>query len=260
MSDAPEIPEVPERDAARITPYQLIFGAPVFDDAQFEGVREQVDRHGAASPGELLLLPAAGDLLRKLAPGEGGQEMIAQVGALLFSAFRFWLHGRTVYRLPESLLRHMLSGSAPATPAVPPLPAGYVQLPRNVMWARVAEDAAPEPVDGFFWSVPEPGAPGRLDLLFAMGVRPGRPGVSLFDVSLETVQQLDAWKSVSARPDGEDFANVLPGGELQDYRSIVTGAEALKLAALCVACIADPAVQWTAAAEAGQNVYGIADG
>lgn len=258
MSDLPEVPEVPERDAARITPYQLIFGAPVFDETQFEAVREQVDRHGAASPGELLLLPAAGELLRMLAPGEGGQEMVAQVGALLFSAFRFWLHGRNVYRVPESVLRTLLSGPAPTTRAVPALPAGYVQLPRNVMWARVAEDAAPEPVDGFFWSAPESG--GRLDLLFALGVRPGRPGISLFDVSLETVQQLDAWKGVSVRPEGEDFANVLPGGELQDYRAITTGAEALKLAALCVACIADPDVQWTATREGSQNVHGIDDG
>lgn len=255
-----EARDVPRRDDPRATPYELIFGAPVFDESQFEAVREQVDVHGAASAGELLLLPAAGELLRALVPGEGGQETIAHVGALLFSAFRFWRHGLHVYRMPEWMVRELLTGSAPAASAAPPGPAGYVQLPRNVIWASIAEGVAPEPVDGFFWSAPDPAGAERLDLLFALGVRPGRPGISLFDVSLETVQQLDAWKSVRVRPEGEDFANVLPGGELQDYHSIVTGAEALKLAALCIARIADRSVQWTSAREGSQNVHGIDDG
>ena len=250
-----------ESAETRITPYQLIFGPDVFDESRFEAVREEADAHGAGSAAQLFMLPAAGELKRELTPPDGGRDVAAQVGALLFSAFQYWRHGRRVYRMSESLVRVLVGRPAPPAEPVPPADAGYVQLPRSIMWARVAEDAAAEPVDGFFWSAPgtSAGAATRLDLLFALGIRAGRPGLSLFDVSLDVASQLTEWATVSARPDGEDFANVLPGGELQNYLAITTGAEALKLAALCFAAIADPANAWTPVEEPGAVVY-AADG
>lgn len=242
----------------RITPYRLIFGTEVFDESRFEGVREEADTHGAVSSAQLFMLPAAGDLLRDLTPPEGGREIVAQVSALLFSAFRYWRHGRRTYRFTESELRDVVALPEPRAEPRPPANAGYVQLPRNLVWARVAEEGAAEPVDGFFWSAPaveETGAAERLDLLFALGVRAGRPGLSLFDVSLDAPAQLADWATVSARPDGEDFENVLPGGELQGYLAITTGAEALKLAALCFARTVDPGVTWATVEEAGDTVY-----
>jgi hypothetical protein len=253
-------------DTPRVTPYQLIFGAAVFDATRFEAVREQADAHGAVAPDELFMLPAAGELLDDLTPPEGGKDIIAQVSALLFHAYRHWRHGLHVYRLSATTLRRLIAGDAtPALDAPPPAQAGYLQLPRNLVWASVADDAPPEPVDGFFWSAPTPeakdaGAGGRLDLLFTLGVRPGRPGLSLFDVSLDSAAQLAEWATVSARPDGEDFANVLPGGELQGYHALTTSAEALKLAALCLAHTADPTLHWSDDAAADETVHVPPDG
>lgn len=246
-------------DTPRVSPYQLIFGPAVFDAERFERVREQADAHNAVTQDELFMLPAAGELLHELAPPEGGKDTVAQVRALLFSAYQYWRHGRRTYSVTQPLLEEVIApGAALAAPPEPPSEAGYVQLPRNIVWARVSEEAPPEPVDGFFWSAPAAGDGGsveRLDLLFALGLRPGRPGLSLFDVSLDAAAQLTDWANVDVRPDGEDFANVLPGGELQGYRAVTTGAEALKLAARCFARIGDPALTWSDEDVAGDTVH-----
>jgi hypothetical protein len=231
----------PADAASRVTPYELVFGAPAFDETRFDVLRAQVESYGATRASELLLLPAAGELLHELLPGgeaEGThRELVAQTGALLFHAFRSWLHGRAVYGIPEALLRPALQRER----AVgewrfrTPLPAGYVQLPHHLLWARVSDGAVPEPVDGFFWSAPaaEEAAAERLDLLLVLGVRRGRPGVSLVDLTVEGEPDLRHWADADARPDGTDFGNVLPGGELQGYHAVTTLAEALKLASLC---------------------------
>jgi hypothetical protein len=229
--------DVPRRDVSRVTPWELVFGAAVFDVARFERVREQAQQESAVSMAELFMLPAAGELLHEMVPAEGGQDAVAQVRALLFAAYTFWLRGSHVYRIPEAMLRQLLSDAPPPASRLP-ASAGYAQLPRNVIWARIAEEGAPEPVDGFFWSSPDDSSDRGLDLLFALGIRPGRPGLSLFDVRVEPPARLQQWSDVAARPDGVDFANVLPGGELQAYHALTTRAEALKLAARCMSALA----------------------
>jgi hypothetical protein len=237
----------PESEAGRAgpdrpTPYDLIFATPGFDESRFEDVREEAELRGAASAAELLLLPAAGALLRELQPeadGPGdGRERLAGAGALLFHAYRYWRHGRCVHTLSDRAVRALLGRTEPAGPWTfrAPCPAGYIQLPRNLLWARVEADAAPEPVDGFFWSWPgsdEGARTPRLDLLFCLGVRRGRPGVSLADIALDAAADAGQWADVEARPGGTDFENVLPGGELQGYHAMTTQAEALKLAVRC---------------------------
>jgi hypothetical protein len=222
----------------RPTPWDVVFGGDVFDEARFVELRDQAAAHGATSPTELFMLPAAGALLRDLLPTDTDAEhraVVAQTSALMFHAFRFWLHGRTVVRLDDDALRPLLDRTenigdwAVRTPA----PAGYVQLPRNVLWARVSDESPAEPADGFFWSHPaqDEGVRGeRLDLLLCLGVRRDRPGLSLVEVAIEAGGALQHWADVEARPAGIDFDNVLPGGELQDYRGLLTQAEVLKLA------------------------------
>jgi hypothetical protein len=219
-----------------------VFGGDAFDAARFETLREQADAHGAADPTALLMLSAAGTLLRELLPeaeeSTSHRDVVSQTAALLFHGFRFWLHGGATFSLGETSLRALLSSTDPVgewqlrTPA----PAGYLQLPRNLLWARVAEDGPAEPLDGFFWSMPtedEMQRGERLDLLLCLGVRAGRPGLSLVDVSVESAEPLQHWGDAQARPDGDDFANILPGGELQRYHGLMMQAEVLKLAARC---------------------------
>jgi hypothetical protein len=226
----------------RPTPYDIIFAGPGFDEARFDLIGEQVQAQSARTATELFMLPAAGMLLRDLLPEDTDEashrDLVQQVTALLFHAFRYWLHGRRTWEFTEPAARALLDDAGPTDdePVRPPAPAGYVQLPRNLLWARVAAEAAPEPVDGFFWSAPaadEGAGSSRLDLLLALGVRRGRPGISVVDVSVEGADALQQWADVDARPGGTDFENVLPGGELQGYHALSTRTEVLKLAARC---------------------------
>jgi hypothetical protein len=258
----------------RLTPFDLVFGDGPLDATRFERVREQ-DRAGAATIPELLMLPSAGELLHELMPAdttaEPGssvpqpphREIIAQVGALLFQAYRFWREGRQVFRFGRASLERVIAPAdepaAAAWAVRAPAAAGYVQFPRNLLWARVSADAAAEPVDGFFWSVPDASAPARLDLLFALGVRPGRPGLSLVEVAVENGAALHEWLHTQVRADGVDFDNILPGGELQGYAGLTTHAEALKLAVLCFRAI-DAAGAREAVAENGSSVVLLDDG
>jgi hypothetical protein len=236
---------------ARPAPYDIIFAAPGFDPAWFERLREEARAHPARAPDELFLLPASAVLLRELLPaaeagaadeaGAAGttgithRELVEEARALLFHAFRFWLYGRRTWSLEEAALRGLLVRTAPVGEwsGRPPHPAGYVRFPRNLVWARVADAAPAEPVDGFFWSRPEEDGPPRLDLLFALGVRPKRPGISVVRVAVEALDALQQWADVEARPGGTDFGNMLPGGELQGYHGLLTRTEALKLAVRC---------------------------
>jgi hypothetical protein len=99
-------------------------------------------------------------------------------------------------------------------------------LPRNRVWSRITEDAHAEALDGFFFA-------GDW-VLYVLGLMPGRPGFSIMEVNTggdeaETISIAE----LKAREDGDDFANVLPGGELQGHFAITNIAEALKLAARC---------------------------
>ena len=67
--------------------------------------------------------------------------------------------------------------------------------------------------------------------LAVLGIRPDRPGFSVAAVDAETPPEEGDWSRVQARAEGEDFANLLPGGELSDLHTLLNGAEVLKLLA-----------------------------
>ncbi len=67
-------------------------------------------------------------------------------------------------------------------------------------------------------------------MLLALGVRAGRPGLSVIPASVAFARPAD-WLHEAARTEGADFANVLPGGELRGLHAVVSAAEVLKLAA-----------------------------
>lgn len=245
---------------ARLTPYELVFGAAVFEETLFPGIREEVGERGsdATDPEQFVFLTSVGKLLRAIAgdaeplggAGEGeeaagqgaevgraGDTAIREHGYLLFHAYNFWTQGRHLFFLEPDALAAVLDETvdAEAGGLQAPHAAGYLQLPLHRVWARVAEVGQPEAVDGVFWAMSggEEDSPARLDLLLVLGMRADRAGFSVVPVgaALEEQGRPGDWAG-QARPGGNDFANTLPGGELDDLVSIETPAEALKLMAL----------------------------
>ena len=230
----------PPRQAPR-TPYEMVFVTggfePRLDDIRTEAVARGSD---TGDPEQLMMLGEAGRLIRELVPEDADPASVLDVGRLIFHAFHFRAAGLSTYLLEPSALRPLLA-EAPAdpagtqgTPASPPAAAGYLQLPRNALWARLAEDANWEAVDGVFWTTAFSSGDGSatpVHALAVLGIRPDRPGFSVVAVDAETPPEEGDWSRVQARAEGEDFANLLPGGELSDLHTLLNGAEVLKLLA-----------------------------
>lgn len=228
--------------AARLTPYEWVFGAAGFETEAFPAIQEEAEARGAdpSTPERFMMLGTVGDLLRELMPEpeSGGEaaEQLQRYGLLLYHGYHFWRFGRRLLTVETPLLRRLLDSGerVGAWELIPPHPAGYLQLPRHLVWSRVTESATPEPVDGLFWTMigaddPELPPYPRLDLLLVLGLRPDRPGFSVVDVGVElTGEPSGHWADADARPGGRDFENVLPGGELRELYAIITPTEALK--------------------------------
>ena len=233
--------------SGRETPYDIVFaGSDIDFDARFDEVRAEAVSRGMEidDPDRFVMLGAVGALLRDMilaeeaadAAGEVWQALpadaIAQVGSLLYQAYRFREAGRRVFAIDEATARALVA-STPAEPARPAaagrVTAAYVQLPRNLFWARADADSPAEPLDGFFF------ARGfRFDLLLALGVRPRRPGFTAIPLTadIDSRSALDRWADAEARDAGDDFANILPGGDIDRLHGLTSAAEALRLAAL----------------------------
>lgn len=178
-------------------------------------------------PDGFLMLPETGDLVRELG-AEGSIEAFTQLGLLAFHAFRFAGTGEQRVTLAEATVRALLEGPPLGRWSLrAPAEAGYVQLPRHLLWTRDASGAG-SPVDGFFWSLPAtPGA--RLELLLVEGLLAGSESFSVFEVSAAPPAE-GHWGDVQARATGPDFANLLPGGELRQLHGLSNAGELLKLA------------------------------
>src|SRR5690606_40449472 len=227
--------------AARLTPCEWGFGEAGFEDEALSALQEEVEARGVdpSSPERFLLLGTVGNLLRDLmpdgAPGGQASEQLRRYGLLLYHGYHFWRVGRRLVTVETPLLRRLVDREerVGGWELIPPHPAGYLQLPRHLVWSRVAESATPEPVDGLFWTMvgaddPELPPYPRLDLLLVLGLRPDRPGFSVVDVGVELGEPSGHWADAEARPGGGDFENILPGGELSGLYAWITPAEVLK--------------------------------
>ncbi|HUG41807.1 MAG TPA: hypothetical protein VMM12_15060 [Longimicrobiales bacterium] len=234
-----------------MTPYALAFGRDQLDDRLFPPIAEEAAARDLPldDPDRFLFLGSVGRLLRAVAgdPGDGdregaprarepradmGEEM-RQHGRLLYHAFHHWRGGRVTRSVDEATLRGLLDGPPPVGDwrLTAPAPAGYLQLPRNLVWAAPAASMRPEPADGLFWMLLREGTPA-LHVLLALGVREDRPGFSVIPVT-GVPDDVPHWADVDARPGGKDFETTLPGGEMDHLYSLETPAEILKLASLC---------------------------
>lgn len=226
--------------AAAISPYDLVFAGAIFEEDRFPAIRAEAEARGVdtAVPERFLLLGSVGLLLQELLPEGAGREEFGRHGQLLYQAYNYWYQGKRSYQLTEAEARGLVTrvSAAEHWQLTPPAPAGYLELPRHIFWARIEEGATPEPVSGFFWTVAGPADPAdpprRLELLLVLGLFPGRPGFST--IALETgCDRTDLVPLGGARPEGEDFANILPGGELQEWYGLITELEVLKLVSRC---------------------------
>jgi hypothetical protein len=226
--------------AASLTPYELVFGASVFEAEHFPAIAAELEARGTAAsdPVAFVMLAAVGQMLRALRPpedteGTSARDAVLHYGALAFQAWHFRAEGKRLFTLDSALLDllvvHDTVGPWPFTPLAR---AGYVQFPRNRVWTRLEEASAAEPVDGFFWTVMPAAntAVSRLDVVLCTGLRPGRPGLGAIEVAaLLPADPPGHWGDVQARETGKDFENVLPGGELGGLYALTNAAEVLKL-------------------------------
>lgn len=224
------------------TAYDLVFSEGTYEQTDFPAIQAEAEHSGTftADPQQFFHLPAVAPLIRE-AVESSDHSAVEEFGPLLFQAYHFWRYGKEVFAFDEALLRELLAETMVVGEweLVPPRPAGYLQLPRNLIWARIAEDAPAEAIDGVFWTMVGAGDPAvppfpRLDLLVVLGLMPGRPGFSIAQVEGITADDLPAhWADARARDDAADFSNILPGGELNNYLGLETGGEVLKLVSRC---------------------------
>lgn len=233
--------------AARRTPYEVVFAEPVFEGEHFPAIAEEMEARGSSAeePGGFVMLAAVGTLLRALRPpaaeDSATPDAVLRYGALAFHAFRFHAAGRPLFTVSDETLDELIRfGPLGDWPFEAPAGAGYVQLPRHRVWVGAEEGGAPEAVDGFFWTcAPSDGSAGRLDLLLCTGLRPGRPGIGAIDVAASLPADPPGhWGDVDARGTGPDFANVLPGGDIENLYALTNAAEALKLVSRIFWCAA----------------------
>lgn len=234
---------------ARMTPYELVFGPEDMDQRIFPPIVDEADARAVPldDPERFLNLTRVGGLLREIA-GDAGEdqdedagEAMRQHGRLLYHAFQFWRHGRSLLVLEPEAARS-LADDPPAiveAPLTVPSPAGYLQLPRNLFWAAPAPGQRPEPADGFFWMLHrEADDAPVLRLLLALGLRADRPGLSVVPADGDPRDEAE-WAAASPREGGARFQSTMPGGELDRLYSLETTAEVLDLASRCFRLISD---------------------
>ncbi|HEX8904089.1 MAG TPA: hypothetical protein VF771_04565 [Longimicrobiaceae bacterium] len=240
-ADAKPAPE-PRREAGPfLTPYEMAFGEPGFENRIFPRIQAEADEHGEdpLARERFGFLTLAGDAARDMTPADAPPEMLEEYRALLYHAFNFWRFGRRTYVLETAVARYLVE-AAPALESWTlafPVPSVYVQLPPKLFWASISTDVPPEPVDGFFACLcdgrdPLGGTYQDLHVLMVLGLRRGRAGFSVIPFDTEAGPGIPAtWAEAPGREGARDFENILPGGEIAGLYSILTTTEALKLLA-----------------------------
>jgi hypothetical protein len=228
------------RDAwARMTPYEVGIPGREFADRNFSAISEEAEARGvdASDPGAFILLGQVGRVLKELQGDESPEspppgEALHLFGDFLFHAYHFHRAGEILLLAETELVRSLVErdGGKGEWDGRPPAEAGYLQLPRHLVWSHPDPEGPPEDLDGIFWTT---SSGDTLSLLAAMGVRVGRPGLSVVPLPPVPLSDALAWPAARVRDEGagEDFETTLPGGELDRLYSVVTAGEILKLVA-----------------------------
>ena len=204
-------------------------------DALFPAIDSEIAARGTddADRDAFLLLGHVGGALREMLPPDAGADALEQASELLWHAWRFARTGSRLYVMSDAATARLMAPESPRDPwrfAAPP--ACYVQLPYQRAWARVSEQAAYEPFDGWFAAARTlPSGTHEIRVLAVLGLRDDRPGISLL-AHHATLDERDIGEHLAHpwRESGEPYANVIPGGERMGYRTLATRSELEALA------------------------------
>jgi hypothetical protein len=210
-------------------PYDMVFAMPELEGTAFPAIQKEAEERGVdlQDHERVLLLEGMGELMRSLLPPDAASPAFAQFAPIVTHAFHYWLEGKQTFAVEEAALRSMIDGTGLIGEWVlaAPARAGYVSLPRNLIFSRIDESAQAEAVDGFFFILNE----ARLDVLLILGLVPNRAGFSVINIAgMLSDATAGHFGDVQAREDGTDFENVLPGGSGRLY-ALTNAMEALKL-------------------------------
>jgi hypothetical protein len=213
----------------RAHPYDMVFALPELEGTAFPAIRKEAEERGVDlhDHERMLLLEGMGELMRSLLPADAAAPAFAQFAPIVTHAFHYWLEGKQTFAIGEATFRSMIDGTGALGDwqMAAPARAGYVALPRNLIFSRIDESAQAESVDGFFFILGKE----RVDVLLVLGLVPNRAGFSIISIA---GMLRDApgghFGDVQARDEGVDFENVLPGGGGRLY-ALTNTMEALKL-------------------------------
>jgi hypothetical protein len=213
---------------SRITPFELAFGSLTdeLDRLRTEALEQDKDPSDQLT---FVQLPAVQSLLNRIAPPsvvEGDAGAVAEYLNLLYVGYRFWNAGGRVIGTGRAEIEAVLDHTPPQGP--PPIPHGtcYLQLPEQLFWAQVADEAPHEPIDGFF-AVQAPHEDG-VTLLAVLGLRTERDGFSQICLSVTSEDLVAAHEETRE----DRFAPVMDGGTLSGFHSITSAAELILLSQL----------------------------
>lgn len=169
--------------------------------------------------------PAVRGLMDQLLGADGDGAAESPLGTLSFFAFHALRAGDIRLADVASVRKAAGVPTGDRLDVSWPRGAGYVQLPRNLVWMTPEPEARPDPVDGFFWFRPDD---SEVSLLLVSGLIPGRPDMNVTLVQDAPLEDTRVWEVESMRDSGADFESTIPGGD-QLY-SLANLGEALKLA------------------------------
>lgn len=213
---------------ARVTPFELAFPTREQAEALSAAVAEEASGRGAdpGDPHAFVTMGAVGAFVSEIEGPDAPSGAIHRYGALAFHGVHLTRAMCPVFVLSTHVARYLVGGS-PGELADPPTSAGYLQLPQHLFWADGAR-YAPESVDGIFWTASQR---GLLHAMLATGMRPDRPGLGVVPLPEAPLAEATTWLRADVRGDGSDFANSMPGADLDGLYAFETAGEALKLLA-----------------------------
>ena len=214
-----------------MTPYEIGIPGRAFAERTFRDIRAEAESRGSDlnDPGAFILLGEVGRAIREI-QGERGGDALHRFGAFLFQAFHFHAAGEALFLLDETVARKLVESSFESNRWRGEMPeeAGYLQLPEYLFWCEPHGDGSAEQVDGICWAR---SSDRTLSLLAVLGLRAGRPGMSLAELPPVKLDDSASWLEQPVRDDGADFSNTLPGGDFDRLYTLAALGEALKLVA-----------------------------